>query len=86
MRKKELETLMEKLTDKILRMEQKTYQIIKIGNPEHNHSWNNYELTSDSGIAFCDWKCECGAVVSQTLGERTPPEKVPSDKQSWREG
>lgn len=65
---------------------QKRYQIVREGDPNCNHSFDDYELTSDSGIAFCEWKCtKCGLVVAQTLRERIPPENVPLDKTSWTE-
>lgn len=44
--------------------------------PDCEHEFEEWELTSESGIAFCDWTCKhCMGVVSQLLAERTPPPK-----------
>ena len=57
-------------------------------NPECVHIWE-WELVSESGIVFCVWKCKCGVEVSQLIGERCCPEKIPIEidlaKKGWSE-
>jgi len=67
------------------------YEVTKIpykASPSHIHAFEEWELVSDGGIAFCDWKCSCGLEVSQCIGERLRPQKVPESLergQTWRE-
>lgn len=55
------------------------------GDLDHDHIFNEWELVSEGGIAFCVWKCSCGVEVNQLLGERIPPEKIPKDMIEWSE-
>lgn len=51
-----------------------TYQLEK--DCEHEFSYDNYEFTSETGIAYCVWECsKCNGKVSQYLAERIPPDK-----------
>jgi len=63
----------------------KAYQAYAKGDPDHEHSFDEWELISDSGIVFCIWKCECGLEINQLLGERLAPESVPKDRNEWSE-
>ena len=51
----------------------------------HKHQFDDWELSSESGVAFCDWKCKCGLIVSQQLAQREPPhKKLPKKVERYR--
>jgi hypothetical protein len=59
-----------------------------VKDPAHVHDFKEWELISNGGVAFCEWKCGCGLTVAQALGERLRPLKVPEileKYQEWRE-
>jgi len=43
---------------------------------EHEFPYDNYEFTSESGMAYCGWQCsKCHGKVWQFLAERILPDK-----------
>ena len=61
------------------------YNIAQEGDPTHEHSFDDWELTSESGIAFCIWRCSCGLEVAQLLGERLSPTLLPKEQTRFKE-
>ncbi len=65
-----------------------SYLVVEKGFPEdpnHEHSFDEWTLASEGGIAYCDWKCSCGLTVSQFIGERVKPEALPSELTKYTE-